>query len=108
MHEKNYIISAILFLSFIVFTFLIKTVDAQSIGPDNSSVGFATINECIRKIVEYNFLWYIITDWLWTAAILIASCFAVLGICQCILRKSLKKVDPDILLLGLFYLSVIG
>ncbi len=106
-NAENYIISTILFLSFIVFTFLIKTVDVQSIGPNNSSVGLASANECIRNIVDYNFLWYTITDWLGITAILTAFSFTVLGLCQCIHRKSLKKVDSDILLLGLFYFSII-
>jgi len=111
MHKRNagnYLISTILFLSFIVFTFLVKTVDVRSIGPDNSSVGFASVNEFIFNKAGYHVIWYTITDWMGAAAVLTAFCFAVLGLCQCIHRKSIKKVDSDILLLGAFYLTVIA
>ena len=107
-NAENYLTSTILFLSFIVFTFLVKTVDVRPIGPDNSSVGFASVNECIFNTAGYHFLLYTITDWMGAAAILTAFCFAVLGLCQCIHRRSIKKVDSDILLLGVFYLIVIA
>jgi membrane-associated phospholipid phosphatase len=107
-NAENYLTSTILFLSFIVFTFLVKTVDVRPIGPDNSSVGFASVNECIFNTTGYHFLLYTITDWMGAAAILTAFCFAVLGLCQCIHRQSIKKVDSDILLLGVFYLTVIA
>jgi membrane-associated phospholipid phosphatase len=111
MHKhdmKNYGIAVMLLVSFIGFTFLVKTTDVQPVGPAHSSVGFASFNSCIRSITGYHRIWYTITDWLGIAAILTACSFAALGLYQWIVRKSLRKVDPDILLLGLFYLSVIG
>ena len=50
---------------------------------------------------------YKVTDWLGILPLLIASGFAVLGLTQLIARKRLFKVDKSILLLGVFYCSVI-
>ena len=49
---------------------------------------------------------YILTDWLGLVPIGIAFGFAILGLVQLIRRKSLLKVDRDILILGSFYIVV--
>ena len=51
---------------------------------------------------------YTITDWLGLVPIIICMCFGMLGLVQLIKRRSLLKVDPDILLLGAYYLLIIG
>ena len=51
---------------------------------------------------------YTLTDWLGLVPIGIALGFAVLGLVQLIRRKSLLKVDRDILILGGFYIVVLA
>ena len=51
---------------------------------------------------------YILTDWLGLVPIGIAFGFAILGLVQLIRRKSLLKVDRDILILGSFYIVVLA
>lgn len=67
-------------------------------------VGLATINQYIFHLLGIDFIWYQITDWLGFVAILVAFGFTALGFFQLIRRKSIRKVDCQILVLGLFYL----
>ena len=93
---------------FVLWTVLICFVDVQAIGPRQSSVGFATLNGYIHNLTGVNMSLYIITDWLGLVPIGVAFGFAVLGIVQCIKRKSLLKVDRSILTLGGFYIVVMA
>ena len=50
---------------------------------------------------------YTITDWLGLVPICICGFFGVVGLRQLIRRKSIFKVDADIILLGIYYVIVI-
>ena len=97
-----------LWAGFVLFTLLLTCVDVQFIGPQGSAVGFATVNGEVFQLLGVHFLWYHITDWLGVVAIAIAFGFAVAGLYQWVKRKSLRKVDRHILVLGGFYLLVIA
>ena len=51
---------------------------------------------------------YVITDWLGLVPLVTILGFALLGLTQWIKRRTIKKVDINILFLGLFYLVVLG
>lgn len=108
MKRKLWLLPAALWAAFVLFTRLLTCVDVQSIGPQGSAVGFATVNGWAFQLLGVHLLWYHITDWLGVVAIAVACAFAVVGLCQLIIRKSIRKVDRHILLLGGFYLVVIG
>ena len=93
---------------FVLWTVLVCFVDVRAIGPQESSVGFATLNGYIHDLTGVNMRLYVITDWLGLVPIGIAFGFAVLGLVQWIKRKSLLKVDRSILTLGGFYIVVMA
>ena len=83
-------------------------VDVQAVGPEGSSVGFATLNSFVHDLTGVNFSLYIITDWLGLVPFGVAFSFAILGLVQWIKRKSFFKVDRSILALGGFYIVVMS
>ena len=97
-----------LLIAFVIWTIAVCFVDVQSIGPQNSSVGFATINRSIHDFTGVNFTLYTITDWLGLIPIFVCIGFGILGLIQFIARKSLFKVDRSILILGCFYIITIA
>lgn len=103
----NFIVTGLFLLLFIALTVALGHVDVQPIGPNGSSVGFASLNGWVSEALGVNMLLYTITDLLGLVVILYAFCFAVLGIVQLFTRKSIKRVDYSILVLGGFYLLVI-
>lgn len=106
-NQKNFLITGILFLVFVLYTVLIKTVDVQAIGPENSKVGLATINHAVNSWFGESDFWYTVTKILGVVAFLVVGAFGLLGIAQLVTRKSLKKVDTDIIILGGFYVIVL-
>lgn len=105
-NAKNLILSLLFLLLFIVWTFLVKFIDVQKIGPLDSEVGFAVLNGFVHNLTGENLSLYILTDWLSIVPILFVFVFALIGLIQLIKRKSLLKVDYDILVLGGFYIAV--
>ena len=97
-----------LFAAFAVWTVLVRLVDVEPIGPQGSSVGFATFNGAFHRMTGVHMTLYTITDWLGLVPIAVAFGFAVLGLCQWIKRKSLLRVDRSILVLGGFYFAVMA
>ena len=103
----NFFIGIGLLVVFTVWTLLVQSVDVAPIGPEGSTVGFATLNGYFHKVIGTNMTLYVITDWLGLIPILTASFFAFLGFVQLIKRKSIIKVDRSIIVLGIFYIAVI-
>ena len=94
--------------AFALWTLGVCFADVQTIGPRGSAVGFAAMNRFVHTLTGVNMALYTITDWLGLVPIGVALGFAVLGLTQWIRRKDIRKVDADILLLGGFYIVVIG
>lgn len=97
-----------LFLVAIIYTLLVKYIDVQAIGPNDSLVGFATINNFMFNLTGVNMIWYDITDWWGFVPLFIAFIYAMIGFFQMIKRRSILKVDKEILGLGVYYIIVIG
>ena len=107
-HKTALGISLSLLAAFVFWTTAVQYYDVQAIGPQNSSVGFATVNQYIHHMTGVNFTLYTITDWLGLVPIAVCLGFAILGLAQWIKRKSLFKVDYSLFILGGFYLITIA
>lgn len=105
--NQNMLTGILLLTGFAVWTFLIQTVDVQPIGPNGSSVGFAALNGRFHQLTGVHWMLYTLTDWLGLVPIAVCLIFAGAGFIQLVRRKSLFKVDLDILLLGVYYVLVI-
>ena len=95
-------------LLFAVLIILVRFVDVQAIGPEGTRIGLSHLNRLVFEKLGVRMLWYEITDWLGIAAISTALLFAVAGLAQWVKRKSIWKVDREILALGALYLIVIA
>lgn len=71
-------------------------------------VGFAALNEAFHGFAGAHMGLYHITDWLGLVPVFVCVIFAGVGLAQIVRRRSLFKVDADILLLGIYYVIVMG
>ncbi len=107
--QKRSLITSIITLAlFILWTVTIKTFDVSPVGPNQSVVGFSSMNVFIHNSIGVNLTLYNITDWLGLVPIAFVIGFAIFGLIQLIKRKSILKVDLDILSLGVFYIVVLA
>ena len=95
-------------IAFVMWTVAIRFIDVQAIGPQESSVGFATINQFVHNLTGVHMSLYTVTDWLGLVPLMFVMGFGTLGLIQWIKRKHLLKVDYSILVLGGFYIVVMA
>ena len=93
---------------FLVWTAMVSRIDVQAIGPEGSLVGLAGLNQWVHQLTGVHMTLYTITDWLGLVPLLLMMGFAFLGLFQWSSRKGIRKVDRSILVLGVFYLVVLG
>lgn len=104
---KHKLYPVIIFLiSFILWTFMLLTVDLQPIGPMESTVGLASVNGWFHSLTGVHMDFYEITDLLSIIPLGIVLYFGIMGLIQWIIRKKIRLVDYDILVLGGFYVVV--
>ncbi len=106
--KGHFYLAALYAAAAVVLIVLVRFVDVDSIGPEGTSIGLSHLNKFVFDLFGVNQVWYNITDWLGCVAVLTALMFAVIGLVQLIKRKSLLKVDMEILCLGGLYIVVIG
>ena len=93
---------------FVLWTIAVSRIDVQAIGPRGSTVGFATLNGFVHNLTGTHMALYTITDWLGLVPVAFGFGFALLGLVQWIKRKSIRKVDGSILILGGFYIATLA
>jgi undecaprenyl-diphosphatase len=105
--KKLLFIGLVFIAAFIIWTVLIQKVDVQPIGAEHTNIGFATLNAWFHQLTGVNMGIYVITDWLGLIPILICMIFGGVGFIQWIKRRSIFRVDYDLVLMGIYYTIVI-
>ena len=108
MKRKSFYIGLGFLVLFIIWTVALQFVDVGAIGPQGSSVGFASLNKVIHNVTGVHMSLYTFTDWHGLVPICFIMGFGILGLCEWIKRKNLFKVDYGILILGGFYIVVMA
>lgn len=104
--KRIMLLGGVLVAAFVVWTLLIQTVDVQPVGQNGTDIGFATFNGWFHKLTGVHMTTYTITDWLGLVPLFICMVFGMIGLVQLIKRRSLLKVDYDIIVLGVYYILV--
>ena len=105
--RKTLFIGIVMVAAFAIWTLLIMMVDVQPLGVNGTSVGFARLNTWFHNLAGIHLRIYVITDWLGLVPVFVCMLFGCVGLLQLIQRRSLLKVDRDILILGVYYIVVI-
>ena len=107
--EKRTLLTGLLLLAaFVLWTVLIQCADVQPLGQNGTDIGFAALNCRFHRLCGVHMTIYTVTDWLGLVPIAVCLCFGGLGLSQLLKRRSLLRVDPDLILLGIYYLLVIA
>lgn len=103
-----FIKTSVFMILFLLVLVLVKTVDVAKIGENNTDMGLSTINDAFyQQLKTINEPFYKITKYMGYMCFAVIAVFAVIGLVQLIKRKSLLKVDKDILVLGGTYIFVL-
>ena len=105
--KKNLTQGICLLLLFALWTALIRLVDVQPAGVNGTGIGLASLNVWFHDLTGVHMTLYTVTDWLGLAPVFLCLVLGGVGFAQLVRRKSLLKVDRDLLLLGVYYLLVI-
>ena len=97
-------ISLACFCAFILWTFLLSSVDVRSIAPDGSKVGLASLNRYVHNLTGVHWSLYRLTDLLSLIPLFLCVSFGVLGALQWFSRKAISQVDSSLIILGGFYI----
>ena len=103
MMKKHTTGAAVFAALFLILLILVRTADVAAVGPAGTSVGLSHVNLAFHEWSGVRMALYDVTQYLGYLAILVAVAFACVGLIQFIRRKSLKKVDREILALGVLY-----
>lgn len=108
MKRKLFVMAASFLAAFVLWTLAVQWIDVRSIGPQESTVGLAALNQFVHRLTGVHMFLYTLTDWLSLVPLALIAGFAALGLLQWIRRKSILKVDFSLLALGKFYVIVMA
>ncbi len=98
--KRHFILSGAFAFLFALLIAFVKLLDVAAIGPLGTAVGLSSLNEAFHTLTGVLPVWDLLTDAVLLLAILAVGAFALLGVIQLFKRRSLKKVDAELLSLG--------
>ena len=101
------VIGGVLIATFVIWTISVQMIDVQLIGQNGTAIGFASFNMWFHKCTGVHMSLYAITDWLGLVPIFVCIIFGAVAVFQLFKRKSILKIDYDIIVLGVYYVAVI-
>ena len=107
-NRTQFLLPGLLLGAFLLWTAGVCLVDVRPIGPMGSQVGFAGLNGWFHGLTGVHWWLYDLTDLLGLASLGICGIFGLQGLCQWVRRKSIRRVDGELLALGGFYLAVLA
>ena len=97
---------AALLAAFALWTAMVQLVDVRAVGQNGTDVGFATFNAWFHGLTGVHMGIYTATDWLGLVPVAVCLGFGAMGATQLVRRRILFAVDPDLLLLGVYYVLI--
>lgn len=105
--QRKFIMAGVFALLAIIEILLLRTVDVAAIGPEGTQVGLSHLNGAVHGALGFNAGFFTVSKLLGYAALLLAGLFAALGVFQLIRRRSLEKVDRQLIALCGLYAAVL-
>ena len=108
MNNKNitYRRSLLMLAVTALFSVLATVVDRQAIGPEDTVVGFASINGAFARSFGYNAVMDKVSDIMMYIAFVVVISFVVIGVKKLVQKKSIQAVGKTLLGLGILYFIV--
>ena len=103
-NKSRFILPAASFLLFLILIVLIKTVDVDFTGVITTRIGLYHLNRAVHDFFGSNMAWYKISQITGFISLAAAGIFAIIGLYELIKRKSLFKIDNELLTLGCLYI----
>lgn len=104
--KKHLILSITLLAIAIVYTILIQVIDVKPLGVNNSNIGFSSINIAVSEYIGTNMVLYNLTKVLGILLFIIAFIYFGFGAYQLIKRKSILKINKELLALYGLYIVI--
>lgn len=104
--KRDLVTGTALLAAFVLWTALVQLVDVRPVGQNGTCVGFATFNVWFHDLTGVHMVLYAITDWIGLVPVAVCLGFGAMGATQLVRRRSLFAVDPDLLVLGVYYVLI--
>lgn len=106
--RKTIFLGVVFMAAFALWTVLVTSVDVTGAGVNGTDIGLSSLNLWFFQLTGVNLTFYTITDWLGLVPVAVCIIFGATGFVQMIKRRSLLRVDVDIMILGVYYILVIA